>query len=295
MVSESYSLIPNVQKVVLNAYDQLGNAKLGSNFDTYSNTANNLFQSYWTIRDRDLKPIIQHDLDAFKAEVKSASVETAARNFVKQWFERSHNESVLFGKIFSIDPQYSTDVNSAFASIKSYQRSLVNGVNIVPIATNLQATLQPMDLQITCSVVGWITNEYLLLDYDDDETLFTTHCRGVAARLLSEHLWAFTDALFDAEIAKSIAKAPVVPEALKIGPASNGLASSNAYPPVKKALELLVLFDRSMPKERCVSGQRTELCVWANVYSLVLATQQPGYLQDHQRIHRSSAPCRGSH
>ncbi len=97
-------------------------------------------------------------------------------------------------------------------------------------------------------MLGWITNEYLLLDYDEDETQFTTHCRAVAARVLSEHLWNFTDALFDADIAKSITKAAVLPDNLKIGPVSNGVSSSNAYPPVKKALELLILFDRAMPK-----------------------------------------------
>ncbi len=253
MIAESYSLVPNLQKVVLQAYDQYGTPVASPGFDIYSNTANNLFQAYLAVRDRDLKPIVQSDLDAFKAEAKSASAETAARSYIKQCLERSHNESILFDRIFSIDPQYSVDPKSAFASIKTYQRGLVTGVNISPIATNLQSILQSADLQTICNVLGWITNEYLLLDYDDDETPFTTHCRAVAARLLSEHLWTFTDATFEAEIAKSITKAPVSPESLKIGPVSSGVASSNASPPVKKALELLVLFDRAMPKERCVS------------------------------------------
>ncbi len=147
MILESYSLIPNVQKVVLSAYDQLGNARSSVSFDIYSNTANNIFQAYWSARDRDLKLMVQSDLDAFRAEAKTSSVETGARSFMKQCLERSHNESVLFSKIFSMDPQFSADARSAFASIKTYQRSLVNGVNIVPIATHLQSMLQSTDLQ----------------------------------------------------------------------------------------------------------------------------------------------------
>ncbi|KAM7183731.1 Sec34-like family domain containing protein [Naviculisporaceae sp. PSN 640] len=248
---ESYSLIPNIQTVVLSAYDQYGQAKPGLNSDIYSNTANNLFHAYWAVRDRDLKPIVQHEAEAFRQEAKDLSVETAARTFVKQCFERSYNEATLFRKLFSIEPHYSTDAKSAFAALKSNTRSLVTGTNITPIATALQPVLQAKDLKTICQVVGWVTSEYLLLDYDEDETPFTTHCRGLASRLLVEHLWTFTDAFFEAEIAKSISKAAITPEALKIGAMTGNDSASNAFPPVKKAVELLGMFDQSMPKERC--------------------------------------------
>lgn len=253
LISESYSLLPNVRRVVLNTYDQFGNAKLGPNFDVYSNTVNSIFQAYLNVRDKDLRPIIQKDFDAFKAEAKGDSVEPAARNLMKQCFERSYTEINLFAKIFSIEPQYNSDPNSAYTVLKSNQRSMVNPINIVPIATNLQTALQPTDLQTICNVVGWAMNEYLVLEYDEDETGFTRHCRELTARLLTEHLWAYTDAAFEAEITKSISKAPLTPESLTIGPVTNGVAASNAYPPVRRALELLILFDQCMPKERCVS------------------------------------------
>jgi conserved oligomeric Golgi complex subunit 3 len=249
---DSYALIPNVQKAVLNAYDQYGQAKSGSNVDVYANTANNLFHAYWAVRDRDLKPIVQHELDAFKGEAKDSSVETAARNYIKQCFERSYNEAALFRRIFSIEPHYSTDPRSVFVVLKSDQRSLVTGTNIAPIAANLQSMLQLSDLQTVCNLVGWITNEYLLVDHDEDETPFAGHCRELTARLLAEHLWTFIDAFFEAEIAKSISRAAVPPEALKIGPAAGG-NMGNTFPPVRRAIELLILFDQSMPKERCVS------------------------------------------
>jgi hypothetical protein len=252
MISESYSLIPNVKKVVLKAYDQAGNPKSGTNNDIYLNTANNLFQAYLATRDRDLKPIGQHDQDNFRSEVKSMSVETACRNFLKQCFESSYNEAALFAKIFSIDPQYSTDQGSAYVALKSRQRTLVNAVNTTPIATNLSAALSASDLKTICNVVGWAANEYLF-DYDEEETPFERHCRDLTARLLTEHLWTFTDAAFEAEIGKSISRAPISPESLKIGPATGGMASSNAFSAVKQALELLMLFDQAMPKERCVS------------------------------------------
>ncbi|KAL2194856.1 Sec34-like family-domain-containing protein [Corynascus similis CBS 632.67] len=249
MVLESYSLIPNVQAVVQKAYDQDGQPSSAPNADIYANTANNMFHSYWAARERDFRLINQHDLDVFKTEAKD-SIETASRNFVKQCFERSDSEASLFRTIFSIDAHYSTDPQSAFAVLKS-QRTALTGANVAPIATNLQSVLQGSDLQTICNLVGWITNEYLLPEYDEDETPFVGRCRELAARLLAEHLWAFTDAFFEAEIAKSITKAAVPPEALKIEPVTNGDIASNAFPPVKRALELLVLFDQSMPKERC--------------------------------------------
>ncbi|KAK3385017.1 Sec34-like family-domain-containing protein [Podospora didyma] len=270
-VMESYSLIPNVQRVMRSAYDQNGMATLGPNFDIYANTANNMFDAYLAVRDRDLKPITQHDLDAFKAEAKGAATETAARNFVKQCFERSYNEAALFRKIFSIEPQYSTEPKSAFVALKSLQRSLVTGTNIAPIATTLQATLQASDLRTICNLVGWVTNEYLLLDYDDEETPFIGHCRELTARLLHEHMWTFTDAFFEAEIAKTISRAIVAPEALNIGPVTNGEGSSNAFPLVKQAIELLVMFDQSMPKERC---QRNSPVVFKLVKESIAALQR---------------------
>ena len=253
ILKESYSLIPNIQTVILSVYDQYGQPKTGLNYNIYSNTANNLFHAYWTIRDRDLKPIVQHELETFKQEAKETSVETAARTFVKQCFERSYNEAALFQQFFAIEPHYSTDPKSAFVALKSNQRSLVTGTDITPIATTLQPALQASNLNTICHVVGWVTSEYLLLEYDEDETPFTAHCRGLASRLLAEHLWTFTDAFFEAEIAKSISKAVITPEGLKIGPMTGGDSSSNAFPPVRRAVELLGLFDQSMPKERCVS------------------------------------------
>lgn len=253
MILDSYALIPNVQKVIHQAYDTSGNALSGINYDIYANTANNIFQAYIAARDRDLRPIIQYDLDTFKKEAKEVSVETASRNFVKQTFERSYNEAMLFAKIFAVEPHYSTDPNSAFVTLKSHQRVMVNATNVVPIATNLQSALQTAELQTICNILGWITNEYLVTDYEEEESAFTRHCQELAARLLAEHLWTFTDAAFEAEIGKSISKVTVLPDALKIGPVVDGVASSNAYPPVKRALELLIMFDQSMPKERCVS------------------------------------------
>ncbi|KAF3763653.1 Sec34-domain-containing protein [Cryphonectria parasitica EP155] len=271
MMLDSYSLIPNVQKVVHQAYDQSGNALSGTNSDIYSNTANNIFQAYIAARDRDLRPIIQHDLDIFKKEAKDASVETASRNYVKQCFERSFNEAMLFAKIFAVEPHYSTDPNSAFVTLKSHQRVMVNATNVVPIANSLQGALQTAKLQTICNILGWITNEYLISDYDDDESAFTRHCQELAARLLAEHLWVFTDSAFEAEIAKSISKVTVLPDALKIGPVVDGVASSNAYPPVKRALELLVMFDQSMPKERC---QRNSPVVYKIVKETIQVLQR---------------------
>jgi hypothetical protein len=252
LVLEADGLISNVQKVIRSCYDQLGNPLVGQNFDYYSNTAVNIFSSYSDVRDRDLRPMTQRDLETFRKETKEANAETASRNFIKQCYERSFNEAELFSKIFSIEPQFSLDGRSAYAALKTQQKALVNAVNVAPIATTLQSVLQSSALETICNLVGWITNEYILLEYDEETSRFSQHCQELTARLLMEHLWPFTDAAFESEITKSISRHPISPETLKITPIVNGIAASNAHPIAKRALELLGMYDQAMPKERSV-------------------------------------------
>lgn len=254
MVLEVDGLVANAQRVIRSCYDQLGNPTPGQSFDYYSNTAVNIFSSYADVRDRDLRPMTQHDLEAFRKEVKEVNAETACRNFVKQCYERSYDEANLFAKIFSIEPQYNVDPQSAYVALKSQQKSLVSAANIAPIATTLQSVLQTSELQSVCNFVGWITNEYLLSEYDEEETRYSVHCHDLTARLLIEHLWPLTDTAFEAEVTKSISKAPIPQDSLKITPVVNGVASSNVHPITKRALELLAMYDQAMPKERSVSS-----------------------------------------
>ena len=254
MLSESYSLVPNIHQVCRQVYDQYGNSVgNGPTHDIYTNSVNNMFQSYLTIRDRDLRTVVQGEMDDFKKEAKGASVESAARALVKQCFERVFNEGNLFIRIFNVDPQWNSADDSAFQAVKTSHLTLVHPGNIMPLATNLQVVLQTTSLQRICTVVGWLASEYLMSDMEEDESPFNRQCRSLAARLLADHLWPFTDASFEAEITKSITKGVVSADALKIKPVENAISSSNAYPLVKKAIELLALFDQAMPKERAVS------------------------------------------
>lgn len=253
MVLEVDGLVANAQRVIRSCYDQLGNPIPGQSFDYYANTAVNIFSSYSDVRDRDLRPMIQHDLEVFRKDVKEINAETACRNFIKQCYERSYDEASLFGKVFSIEPQYNMDPQSAYTALKTQQKALVNAANVAPIATTIQSVLQSSELQTICNLLGWITNEYLILEYDEEETQYSVHCHDVTARLLIEHLWPLTDSAFEAEVTRSISKAPISPESLKITPAVNGVASSNTHPITKHALELLAQYDQAMPKERSVS------------------------------------------
>lgn len=271
LVLDADGLIFNVQKVMRCCYDQLGYPVAGPNFEYYSNTAVNIFATYSTIRDRDLKPITQHDLEVFRKEAKEVNAETASRNFIKQCYERSFDEAALFAKVFSVEPQFSTDSNSAYAALKTYQNGLVNAANIAPIATTLQPVLQSNDLSTICGFLGWITNEYLILEYDEEESRYTQHCQELTARLLMEHLWPFTDTAFENEIAKSISRHVVTPESLKITPAVNGSATSNAHPIAKRALELLGMYDQAMPKER---SQKSSPVIFRIVHETILALQR---------------------
>lgn len=243
-----------MQNVIRSCYDQLGNPLSAHNFDYYANTAVSLFSSYSSARDRDLKPITQHDLDVFAKETKEANGETASRNFIKQCYERSFNEAELFAKVFSIEPQFSLDAKSAYAALKGQQKTLVNSANVAPIANTIQPILQSSELPTICNLLGWITNEYLLLDYDEEVSRYSQHCQELTARLLMDHLWSFADTAFENEITKSIARHVIAPESLKIAPVVDNVAQSNAHPIAKKALELLVMYDQAMPKERSVSS-----------------------------------------
>ena len=255
MILDTYSLIPNIQKVVRKAYDQYGWSRESSpNLMTYTNSASNLFHTYLTTRDRDLKAITLDDVDGFKKEVKTLSVETASRGYIKLLFERIYNEDNLFIKIFDIEPLWNKSPTSAFQAIQKVSTTMVHPGNINPLATNLKIVLQSEKLQTVCNIVGWVANEYSVAEADEEESPFTHKCREYAARLLVEHLWPFIDSAFEADIINSITKGAAPDAALKMAPAKDGVASSNAHPLVKRALELLIMFDQAMPKERSVGS-----------------------------------------
>ncbi|KYK54738.1 Sec34-like family protein [Drechmeria coniospora] len=248
---DSYSLLPNVQIVVRRAYDEHG-TPVESDSDTgvYVNTAANMFRTYLTTRDRDLKALTQRDSDEFQKEAKEVAVETACRNYVKQSFEKVYNENGLFFKVFNIELMWSAAPESAFQTIAAIHTSMVHPGHLAPLASSLQSVLQPVELQTVCNIVGWLASEYSVAESDEEDSYSSRKHREYAARLLVDHLWPFADGKFTTEVTKSISKAPMQDSALKIGPVENGVASSNAYPLVKRALELLAMFDHAMPKER---------------------------------------------
>lgn len=254
MMLDSYALIPNIQRVIGCAYDIFGRAaESASDNSVYVNTANNIFHTYLTTRDRDLKVMTQSDVEEFQKETKSLSAETASRNYIKQCFERTYNEENLFQKLFNVEPMWSTASDSAFQAIKTINTTMVHPGLVTPLATSIQGALQTAPLQTSCNLVSWVASEFSIADPEDDESPFFRKSREYAARLLVENLWPFTDTLFEAEITKTIAKAVVQDSSLKIGPVVGGIASSNAHAVVKRAIELLSMYEHSMPKERSVS------------------------------------------
>lgn len=291
MITESYSLIPNIQKVVRCAYDRYGRAVEASrDVSMYAVAAGNMFRTYLTTRDRDLKVMTQHDLEEYRNEVKSLSVETASRNFIKQTFERTFNEDNLFTRIFNVEPAWNTAEDCAFQTIKAVNTSMVHPGHLTPLGTALQSNLQSASLRTICNVVGWLSSEYSIADSEEDDSPFFRKSKVYAAQLLVWNLWPFTDNAFDAEVTKSITKATVQDGALSIGPVQGGVASSNAYPLVKRAVELLAMFDQAMPKERSVSVPIVRACTSANS---LLGQRQLRRLQDCTRNHSGLAKRRG--
>lgn len=251
---DSYGLMPNVRQVIRRAYEYYGerNEKC-AHFDVYANTANNIFHTHLTTRDRDLKLLTQSDIEEFHKEVKSLSPETASRNFIKQCFERMYNEDNLFLKLFEFEPIWNDSPDSAFQSLKTINTTMAHAGHLTPLTTPLQAVLQAEPLQTSCSVVGMLTNEYFGADRDDFESPYFSKCRQYTSQLLLHHLWPFIDTAFEAEVAKTITKAVTQDSSLKIGPVVGGVASSNAHPLVKQAVKLLGMYEHCMPKERAVS------------------------------------------
>lgn len=261
MILDSYSLVPNIQKVIRCAFDQWGRPiETSRDLSTYTTAANNMFQTYLTTRDRHLKVMTQHDFDEYKKEAKSLSVETASRNFIKQCFEKIYNEGNLFSRIFNLDPAWSSSPDSALQIIKTINTTMVHPGHLSPLATVLQSNLQSADLKVVCSVVGWLASEFSVSEQDDEESPFFKKSKEYAGQLLVWNLWPFTDNAFEAEITKSITKATMQDAALSIGPVEGGVASSNAYTLVKRATELLAMFDQAMPKERSVCQFKCDLC-----------------------------------
>ncbi|KND93008.1 Conserved oligomeric Golgi complex subunit 3 [Tolypocladium ophioglossoides CBS 100239] len=251
MITDTYSLLPNIQKIVRCAYDQYGRpAESASDTGVYAISATNMFRTFLTARDRDLKTMTQHDLEEYQKEAKVLSAETASRNYIKQSFEKVFHEDGLFFKVFGVEPTWHTSPDSAFQAVRVIHTAMVHPGNLAPLANSIQSVLQTADLQAVCNVVGWLASEYSVAEIDEENSPSSRKYREYAARLLVDHLWPFTDNAFAAEITKSIAKASVQDGALKIGPVVHGVSSSNAYPLVKRAIELLAMFDQAMPKER---------------------------------------------
>lgn len=254
MLTDSYALLPNIHKATRRVYDQYGRFDSEiRNSSIFSSSTLSMIRTYLTTRDRDVKMMTLHDVEEYQKGIKDLSLETASRNYIKQTLERVHNENSLFFKVFNIEPSWNTAHDSVFQSIKMVQTTMVHPGNLQPMATQLQTAFQAADIQSVCNVVGWIANEYGIVESDEDEEpIAPKQYREYAARLLVEHLWPFVDNAFETEISKSITKATVADGALKIGPVVDGVSSSNAYPLVQKGVELLRMFDRAMPKERSV-------------------------------------------
>jgi hypothetical protein len=171
---------------------------------------------------------------------------------VKQYFERLYNESNLFYSIFRIELQWSSDGSSAFATVKAHERMGVNPISLAPLAAGLEAALLGSGLQTICNVVGWLADEYIHTEPDDEDSIFVVRCREFAARLLTESIWTFVDKAFESDISRSISKVPITLDSLRLAAGSGDDSSPGAHPSVERALELLAMFDQCMPKERSV-------------------------------------------
>ena len=199
-----------------------------------------------------------------------------ARRSVQYVFDICFNELKLIEKFFLGGPlqaRYSTTTIDAFGD---YTERLEKArlLHVAALHSFLTPYLSNGDLHRVCDLVNWLETMYMAIPEAEEEDDLPQIHRSTAQALLNDHLWPLSDALFikaatefehfkpsqeDLKIA-TIAASPLPDEmnepsvGLNIDPkvlihdANNplGLGVSNAYPTVKIAVELLIMYNDSM-------------------------------------------------
>jgi hypothetical protein len=210
-----------------------------------------------------------------------------ARRCVQYVFDICFNEFKLIEKFFLGGPllqRYSTETLDTFGDYtKRLEKSRL--LHVAALHTFLTPYLSSGDLHRVCDLVNWLETMYMTaLEGQDEEDHLQVH-RSTAQVLLNDYLWQLSDALFikaaselehfkpsqeDLKIA-TLSASPLTDETNKSSASRDvdprlhidhgahnpsGSGVSNAYPTVKIAVELLVMYNDSMydrPVSHCLS------------------------------------------
>lgn len=220
-----------------------------------------------------LAPLVLKNLRKFTiSDYKSdTEFDRFARSSVQYVFDMCRNELKLVETFFGSGPilaQYSTR-NAQYNYMETLEQHRLSHVKTLHAA--LLPHLSSSDLRRVVDLVNWVeTMCWAPLDGEDDAEFSNESDRSAAQMLLSEHLWPLSDALFikgatdldqfrpgpddlKFEISntspsvgeKVIASADYDPK-VQIGNATHtDPAVSSAYPTVKTAVTLLIMYNDS--------------------------------------------------
>lgn len=227
-----------------------------------------LLESYLKSRET-VGPLILKNLRRFASSEPNPSVDfkSFARRSIQHVFDICHNEQALVEKFFDDGPLLSKypDLDQANTN---YAAKLEE--NRLSHLTTLHNFLLPYlsngDLERICDLTNWLETMYMSsADEEFDSDRVREDHRPTAQHLLNRHLWPLSDALF-LKAAKDIEHFKPAPENLIITtkpvsggkqPATNGHdvkeqiqvyneaapSVSNAYPTVKTAVKLLIMYN----------------------------------------------------
>jgi len=195
-----------------------------------------------------------------------------ARRCTQHVFDVCKNEMELIDKFFFNGPLLQDYANGEPTDLlANYAEKLENNrlSHLKVLATFLTPYLSSGDLHCVCDLLSWLETTYLSHDTEEDSDNHQNIYRPTAHVLLTEHLWPLSDSLFITAAAKlehfkptadDLKVGSVTPEKSKgdsggqnlendIQIANDAQAStpvSTAYPTVKTAVSLLVMYNESV-------------------------------------------------
>ncbi|RDW67965.1 hypothetical protein BP6252_09361 [Coleophoma cylindrospora] len=219
--------------------------------------------------------VVQKNLQKFasnQAKQKSAADSSTAdsdfqslsRRCIQYAFEMSDNERKLLDRIFQDGPFLARYTRNGAQYAEKLEQNCLS--HTTTLFNFLKPHLNTGTMSQICDLVSWVETTYLLDGYEDMDhggRRYSTredteeYLRHLAQFLLNEHLWDLQDSLFLAAAADLQSFKPT-PEDLKIkgAPANPGLGDkvadpetlaglglTKAYPTVKIAVNLLVMYN----------------------------------------------------
>lgn len=256
------------------AFGQKGDAKASSPYvHQYHELYNQLVNAFLKSREP-VGTLVIKNLKKFAATEKpETDFESFARKCIQHVLDVSHNEQKLVTQFFQNGPLLADyQPLEAYTKSNEYAGKLEN--NILSHLETLHSYLLPYmssgDLQRICDLVNWLETMYMTSSDDDlGNEQIGDRRRSIVQALLSKHLWNSLDALF-LKTAKEIeqfkptqedlrvtAKAKIITHETKRSSSCEGLGGvelhgsqapliSNAYPTVKTAVKLLVMYNEGV-------------------------------------------------